>query len=69
MSEAYSPTIIEGALIFPVGIVGKIDASTTRRLSTPWTRSFGSTTEIFGLFPFDKWNKGEILTTLFDGYI
>jgi hypothetical protein len=35
MSEAYSPTMIEGALIFPVGIVGKIDASTTRRLSTP----------------------------------
>ena len=58
MSEAYSPTIIEGALIFPVGIVGKIDASTTQRLSTPWTRSFGSTTEIFGLFPIRQVEQG-----------
>ena len=38
-SAAFSPIIIVGALVFPDGIVGIIDASTTRNPSMPRTRS------------------------------
>ena len=36
--------MIVGAFVLPRVIVGITDASTTRRPSTPWTRSSGSTT-------------------------
>src|SRR6185312_7639817 len=45
-SAAFSPTIIAGALVLPPGTVGMIEASATRRLSMPCTRSWGSTTDI-----------------------
>ena len=44
ISAARSATIIVGALIFPLGIVGKIEASTTRNLLIPITDVFSSTT-------------------------
>ena len=34
-SEAFSPTIILAALVFPDGIVGNMEASATRNPSTP----------------------------------
>ena len=44
MSAAFSPTMIEGALVLPDGMVGKIEASATRRPSRPCTLSLSSTT-------------------------
>ena len=43
-SAARSPIMIDGAFVFPVVTLGITDASATRRPSTPWTRSRGSTT-------------------------
>ena len=37
MSTAFSPIMIVGALVFPEVIVGMTLASTTLRLSSPWT--------------------------------
>ncbi len=34
-SAAFAPTIIAGALVLPEGTVGKIEASATRKPSTP----------------------------------
>lgn len=44
MSAAFSPIITEVAWVFPDVIVGMIDASATRKPSTPWTRRCASTT-------------------------
>ena len=41
-SAQRSPIMIEGALVLARGISGSADASATRRLSTPRTRSFSS---------------------------
>lgn len=38
-SAPRSPTIIAGALVLPEVIVGKIEASMTRRPESPWTLS------------------------------
>jgi hypothetical protein len=46
MSAAFSPIMMVGALVLPPISVGMIEASTTRKPSTPWTFSFGSTTAI-----------------------
>jgi hypothetical protein len=40
MSAAFSPIIIEGALVLPSIRVGMIDASTTLKPSTPTTRNW-----------------------------
>src|SRR5215471_2904464 len=45
-SAIFSAVIIVGALVFPVGMVGMIEASTTRKFSTSWTRKCSSTTAI-----------------------
>src|SRR5262245_42451023 len=42
----FSAIIIVGALVFPLGMVGMIEASTTRKFSIPWTRKCSSTTAI-----------------------
>jgi hypothetical protein len=44
ISAAFSPTMIEGALVLPDGMVGKIEASAMRRPSMPCTLSLSSTT-------------------------
>jgi hypothetical protein len=46
MSAAFSPIIIDGALVLPDVSVGMIEASATRRPAMPWTRSWASTTAI-----------------------
>src|SRR5204862_7095229 len=46
MSAAFSPIIIDGALVLPDVSVGMIEASATRRPAMPWTRSCASTTAI-----------------------
>src|SRR5271156_1062223 len=46
MSAAFSPIMIDGALVLLDVSVGMIDASATRRLAIPWTRSWASTTAI-----------------------
>jgi phage terminase large subunit-like protein len=43
-SAPFSPTMIAGALVLPEVTAGKIEASMTRMLSSPWTRSRESTT-------------------------
>jgi hypothetical protein len=43
---AFSPIMIDGALVLPEVSVGMIDASATRRLSMPHTRNWSSTTAI-----------------------
>ena len=43
-SAARSPTMMDGALVLPDGMVGKIEASATRRPSIPCTLSLSSTT-------------------------
>src|SRR3954447_1785260 len=51
MSAAFSPIMMLGALVLPPIRVGMIEASTTRKPSTPYTFSFGSTTAMESLTP------------------
>jgi hypothetical protein len=51
MSAAFSPIMMDGALVLPPINVGMIDASTTRRPSSPWTFNRGSTTASGSLTP------------------
>src|SRR5207344_3454204 len=44
MSAAFSPIMIDGALVLPDVSVGMIEASATLRPAMPWTRSWASTT-------------------------
>lgn len=44
MSDAFSPIIIVGALVFPLTMVGIMEASTTLKPSMPYTFSLASTT-------------------------
>ena len=44
--EAFSPIMIDGALVFPDVSVGMTDASATRRPCMPCTRNWSSTTAI-----------------------
>src|SRR5262249_61727147 len=45
-SDARSPIMSVGAFVLPVVTNGITEASATRRPSTPWTRSSGSTTDV-----------------------
>ncbi len=45
MSAAFSPIIAEGAWVLPLMRSGMIEASATRKDSTPRTLNVGSTTE------------------------
>ena len=44
MSDAFSAIMMVAAFVLPETMIGIMDASTTRRLSNPWTRSEESTT-------------------------
>lgn len=44
MADPFSPIMIEGAWVLPLMSFGMIEASMTRRPSSPWTRSWVSTT-------------------------
>ena len=57
MSDTFSPTIIVGALRFPLTIDDMMELSTTRRRSIPWTRHCGSTTDI-GSSPIQQVPQG-----------
>ena len=46
MSAAFSPIMIDGALVLPDVSVGMIEASAIRSPGMPWTRSWESTTAI-----------------------
>ena len=46
MTAAFSPIMIDGALVLPDVSVGMIEASATRKPAMPWTRSWASTTAI-----------------------
>ena len=46
MRDAFSPIMIDGALVLPEVSVGMIDASATRSPCIPCTRSWSSTTAI-----------------------
>jgi hypothetical protein len=51
VSAPFQPVMIAGALVLPVMLPGKIEASMTRRPSTPCTFSRGSTTDEAGSGP------------------
>ncbi|KAH9425678.1 hypothetical protein DERP_004894 [Dermatophagoides pteronyssinus] len=46
MYPTFSAIIITGAFVLPETMLGIIEASTTRRLETPYTRRRGSTTDV-----------------------
>ena len=44
-SAPFSPIMIDGMFVFDDAIVGMMDESMMRSLSTPWTRRSGATTD------------------------